>query len=355
MTVTKAIVHIQDDTKFGIIFCRKTGQSPLTIQTILPGGAFYERGLVPGMVVTEVNGKRVQWETPVEAAMMLQNSMVGTDISVTAETFTANVHRDSLEQRWGLYLKRHKGSSGVIVGKVSDLFENTELKEGMKIIEINGEPCPKRTRDAFNLLKESEYDMQITAVDLDHVDVDINWPETKISGTEQKGSSRTLSVKTPGITACTLDDYVHAALAALPSACTAFPSRCKEDQDPRKKSDPSLNSMRGMRSIVFPLSQQYNSQRARIKKGEDRSNCNATAPKPKNKTKKLTSFFQVMKQKEVVDTSSETSSMEAEQSPQTKSPVAEQEYVVPEKKRKSFLTKLRRFRKAKSRTPASAY
>jgi hypothetical protein len=343
MTVTRTIVHKQDETKFGIIFCRKTGQSPLTIQTILPGGAFYERGLIPGMVVTEVNGKRVQWETPVEAAMLLQNSPVGTDVSVTAETFTAYVHRDSLEQRWGLYLKRPKGSSGVIVGKVSDLFENTELKEGMKIIEINGEPCPKRLRDTFNLLKESEYDMQITAVDLDHVDVDINWPETKITGTK------------PGITACTLDDYFHAALDSLPSACTAFPSRCMEDQDPTKKSDPSLKSMRGMRSIVFPLSKHYNSKRVRIKKGEDRSKCNAATPKPQNKTTKLTSFFQVMKQKELVDTSSDTSSMEEEQSPQTKSPVAEQEHVLLEKKRKSFLTKLRRFRKGKSRTPASAY
>lgn len=362
MTITSATVVKQDDTKFGIIFCRRTRQSPLTIQAVLPDGAFYGNGLIPGMVVTAVNGKRVQWETPVDAAMMLQNTQNGTEASVSVETFVAKVNRASTEQRWGLYLKRPKGASGVIIGKISDLFKSTTLKEGMMIIEINGQPCPKRARDAFHLLKSSQYEMQITAVDLDHVDVDMNWPDAETS-TKKKGViPSSPAVKAPGVTACALDGYVRAALDSIPSPCAALPSRLSEDHDPLNKSDPSLNSMRGMKSLVFPLSKEYKSKYSK-ERGEDESNVSSsTKPqshksnqKPQVKRKKLSSFFQILKEKEIADTSSETSSMEEGKFPRTaKLHLREQrdEDVVPERKRKSIFKKLRRFRKGKSRAPA---
>lgn len=317
MTLRRVTILRKKDTKFGIIFCRRTAHSPLTIQTVLKDGAFHGQGLAPGMVVTEINAKRVQWESPVEAAMMLQNTPIGGYASVVVEIFCATATRQNQYAPWGLYLKRPRNSSGVIIGKISGQFENTELREGMKIIEINGEPCPRRARDAFKLLTETENELHITAVNLHIVDVDENWPKP-LSDEETKPNPETA----PGNIACTLDGYLVSAVNALKCGCTA------ESQD--QSTDKTLRSMREMKSISFPLATEYYKKN----QGDVKSSSARTVAKKKlrKKPKSALPFFDILTQKRRSDSVSDTSLEET--------PSAEDPDVVYEKKKKSIFKKL---------------
>jgi hypothetical protein len=320
MTLRRVTVLRKKDTKFGIIFCRKTMHSPLTIQSMLKDGVFYGQGFAPGMVVTEINAKRVQWETPVEAAMMLQNTPVGGFVSIVVEIFCAVAKRHSKYAPWGLYLKRPRESSGVIIGKVTGLFENTELREGMKIIEINGEPCPRRARDAFQLLAETKHELQITAVNLHIVDVDENWPKPGVPETTTPSPETA-----PGNIACTLDGYVHSAVSAFGCGCVT------EGQGPTPKKQ--LRSMREMKSISFPLSTEYYKK---TQEGAANSSLSKEAPappkKPRKKPKNARPFFELWTQRWRDDYVSETS---LEEGPSEGDPD-----VVCERKKKSIFKKL---------------
>lgn len=321
MTLRRVTILRKKDTKFGIIFCRKTPHSPLTIQSVLKDAVFYGQGFAPGMVVTEINARRMQWETPVEAAMMLQNTPVGGFVSIVVEIFCGTGKRHSKYASWGLYLKRPRESSGVIIGKVDGQFENTELREGMKIIEINGEPCPKRARDAFKLLADTKHELQITAVNLDIVDVDENWPKP---GVPVKATPNPETA--PGNIACTLDGFVFSAVNVFKCGCAS------EGQDQGPKSGKALRSMREMKSLTFPLSTEY------YKKTGHASNNStphqAGAPKkPRKKSKFTRSFFEILSQKWRDDAMSETS-LEGGSSEE------DPDIVYEKKKKKSIFKKL---------------
>eukprot|EP00980_Cylindrotheca_fusiformis_P009053 scaffold1949_cov119-Cylindrotheca_fusiformis.AAC.7 len=230
MTLTVVAAYKNDSSKLGIILCRKSKRSPLTIQKILAGGIFHDKGLVPGMVVAEVNGEYFKWKSPVDAALLLKNAPCGSEVSLTVETFSATVHRESLEQRWGLHLTRPEESSGLVIRHIFGLFENTNLKEGMKIIEINGEPCPRRVSDAFDMLTSTKYDMKIVAVVLDCLDLGIDSP----------GDFQPTDTNVPR-----LDNSESNVLNTLPT---------RDGQGLSMNSDPSLKSMRRIPSLVIPPS-----------------------------------------------------------------------------------------------------
>mmetsp|Transcript_39371 Transcript_39371/g.95298 ORF Transcript_39371/g.95298 Transcript_39371/m.95298 type:complete len:335 (-) Transcript_39371:57-1061(-) len=318
MTLRRVTILRKKDTRFGIIFCRKSPHSPLTIQSMLKDGVFYGQGFAPGMVVTEINAKRVQWETPVEAAMMLQNTPVGGFVSIVVEIFCAVAKRQSKYAPWGLYLKRPRESSGVIIGKLNGQFLDTELREGMKIIEINGEPCPKRARDAFKVLAETYHELQITAVNLDIVDVDENWPK---QGVPEKTTPNPETA--PGNIACTLDGYVNSAVNALKCGCVS--------EGQASKSGKGLRNMREMKSISFPLSTEY------YKKMQGGAKPRQVAPKkPRKKPKSTRPFFEILTQKWRDDSVSDTS---IEDGPSDDDPD-----IVYEKKKKSIFKRLLRLR-----------
>ncbi|CAJ1935164.1 unnamed protein product [Cylindrotheca closterium] len=314
MTLRRVTILRKKDTKFGIIFCRKSPHSPLTIQSMLKDGVFYGQGFAPGMVVTEINAKRVQWETPVEAAMMLQNTPIGGFVSIVVEIFCAVGKRHSKYTPWGLYLVRPKESSGVIIAKVTGQFENTELRENMKIIEINGEPCPRRARDAFKILDETKHELQITAVNLHIVDVDENWPKPGVPETVTPNPETA-----PGNIACALDGYVSVFGCGFVAE--------GEGQNPKKQ----LRSMREMKSITFPLSAEYYKKT----QGGAKSSPSQHAPvakKPRKKPKNTRSFFEIWTQRWRDDSISETSLEEG--------PSEEDPDVVYEKTKKSIFKKL---------------
>eukprot|EP00980_Cylindrotheca_fusiformis_P009054 scaffold1949_cov119-Cylindrotheca_fusiformis.AAC.8 len=154
------------DSKYGISFCRKTAESPVMIKEVRKEGIFAQQGLVPGMVVKSVNGEKVQWKRPTDAATILAQTGVGTEVSVAVECFTGSVHRNHKSQKWGLTLKNSTKKSGIFISCIEEdgLFASTELKAGMKVIRINGRKCPRKVQDVISMVARTGDDLEIVAV-----------------------------------------------------------------------------------------------------------------------------------------------------------------------------------------------
>jgi membrane-associated protease RseP (regulator of RpoE activity) len=167
MTV-KVITGVRDEvnSKYGISFCRKTPESPIIIKEVRKDGIFARQGLVPGMVVKAVNGEKVQWKRPTEAATLLAQTDFGNEVSVAVEAFTGIVHRTHKSQKWGLTLKNSTKMSGIFISGIEDdaLFASTELKPGMKVIRINGKRCPREAKHVISMVAKTGDDLVIVAV-----------------------------------------------------------------------------------------------------------------------------------------------------------------------------------------------
>lgn len=167
MTVT-VISGIRDtvESKYGISFSRKTTDSPLIIKEVRKEGIFASRGIFPGMVVKAVNGQEVQWKRPAEAATLLAQSNIGTEVTLTVESFTGTVHRSNKYEKWGLTLKNSTKMSGIFICGIEDdgLFAATELTSGMKVLRINGKRCPREAKDVISMVSQTGDDLEIVAV-----------------------------------------------------------------------------------------------------------------------------------------------------------------------------------------------
>jgi hypothetical protein len=158
------------DTKYGLLFHRKDSNSPLTIKEIRTTGIFHSSNLESGMHVLEINGVESIWMSPVEGGRLLRHADVGTQLSIkAARPQTIKATKGSKESKWGFTIKSSTTQRGLFVESIAENspFADTDLRIGMKIIQINGRPCPQQIREASKMLKASASKMEITTVQLE--------------------------------------------------------------------------------------------------------------------------------------------------------------------------------------------
>jgi hypothetical protein len=171
VAAVEALVYKESKaTKYGLLFHRKDSNSPLTIQEIRTTGIFHSSNLESGMHVLEINGIESIWLSPVEGGRLLRHAEVGTQLSIkAARPRTIKATKGSKESKWGFVIKNSTAQPGLFVGSIAENspFADTDLRIGMKIIQINGRPCPQQVREASKMLKASAAKMEITVVQLD--------------------------------------------------------------------------------------------------------------------------------------------------------------------------------------------
>jgi hypothetical protein len=170
-TVVEALAHKESKAmKYGLLFHRKDSNSPLTIKEIRTTGIFHSSDLESGMHVLEINGIESIWMSPVEGGRLLRHADVGTQLSIkAARPRTIKATKRSKESKWGFAIKNSTTHCGLFIENITENcpFADTDLCIGMKIIQINGRPCPQQIRKATKMLKASAAKMEITAVQLD--------------------------------------------------------------------------------------------------------------------------------------------------------------------------------------------
>ncbi|CAJ1935232.1 unnamed protein product [Cylindrotheca closterium] len=148
----------------GISFaCASKSSSLLTISAVAKDGVFGRSPLVPGVVVLTINGQEATWMDPKDAQNLVKS---GDSISITVEAFIAKIVRKTRLEKLGIVLKESKGEKGLLIAEVAQdsPFANTDLKPGMKIVNINGTRCPNRPKEAIRLMQKIFGTLKVVAV-----------------------------------------------------------------------------------------------------------------------------------------------------------------------------------------------
>mmetsp|Transcript_28244 Transcript_28244/g.68724 ORF Transcript_28244/g.68724 Transcript_28244/m.68724 type:complete len:898 (+) Transcript_28244:121-2814(+) len=168
----------------GISFARASkSYSPLTISAVAKDGLFGRSPLVPGVVVLKINDQEATWMHPQDAKKLVKS---GEPISITVEAFIAKIVRKKRLDKLGIVLKESKGEKGLLIEEIGreSPFANTDLKPGMKIVNINGARCPNRPKEAIRLMQKIFGTMKVVAVQTNrdttternqHAEVAMNW------------------------------------------------------------------------------------------------------------------------------------------------------------------------------------
>jgi hypothetical protein len=78
---------------------------------------------------------------------------------------TGKIYKESKKTKMGLSLKNSTMLAGVFIANIKkkSLFSKTDLKDGMKVLTIQGQPCPDILEDAVSMLRKTVGDLKIVA------------------------------------------------------------------------------------------------------------------------------------------------------------------------------------------------
>ena len=175
MTVLTVSAQLSKTSKPGITFAREEPGTPLTVKSIDKDGFFAYTALVPGLVLLDINGENVTWKSPEDASKALMNGSEE-KITLTAEGFVGKIVRESLNENLGMILKESPSSKGVFIAKISvdSKFSGTDLEEGMKIISIEGIPCPSSANGATKIMQQKLGRLKVVAINVDRKKIEKN-------------------------------------------------------------------------------------------------------------------------------------------------------------------------------------
>ena len=175
--VTVKAIKTTSDDMAGVGFSRKSDKSPLILARVDTDGLFGSSPLIPGLVVQKINGKDMTWVHPREAAAEILNAPGS--ISITAEGFVGNVWKQRKSPS-GIVLKDAEDGT-VFVSQIRDdsIFRDSDIKAGMELVAINGEPCPKPAWRATHALQRSTGKVKVVAVRTNFEDKVDWWRSTR--------------------------------------------------------------------------------------------------------------------------------------------------------------------------------
>lgn len=131
-----------------------------------------EVGAGEPLVEEEINAQyEEQREAPAEeenvpVSEAESNTDVATLLSTdSTEVTIGTIHKEKRNTKMGLSLKNSTMLQGVFIAKIkpNSLFSKTDLREGMKVLQIQGESCPVVLEDAVTMLRRAEGELEIVA------------------------------------------------------------------------------------------------------------------------------------------------------------------------------------------------
>ena len=177
ITVTKSMI----DEPLGLGLRHSNVTDGIYVHEIFESGKFRGTELKQGMRILTINGENVK--SCLDAIKRIKSSMT---LDITAapndevvmedeeeivfeedypETkFVCSLSKENKQEKLGMTIK--SGINGIFISKVKEGGKsfNAGLKTGMRILSINGLPCPATVEETMKLLYEAEGDFCITTV-----------------------------------------------------------------------------------------------------------------------------------------------------------------------------------------------
>ena len=202
VTAEGLLVSVQKktDRKVGISLRKDDKLESILIHSIADDGLLAGSGLEEGQKIIAINGKSCP-STPAEAAAVIKETMgtlsivavdlketsssvqdpvaeVGSDINFlnsnqvtlystkSAAGVEATVFKQRKESVVGIKLRQLWEGNVVIAEVAKDgLFGESNIRAGQKVVSINGIPCPASVEQAIKLVRDTEGELRIEAVD----------------------------------------------------------------------------------------------------------------------------------------------------------------------------------------------
>lgn len=196
--MAETVVKPTADSDLGLIF-EQRGKDVI-ISKITPGTPFSYSTLQPGMRLLSINYTN-EVATAKDAAFTLDRlTMIdGVEMALDAEAFVATVHKTFQWSSTGLKLAN--SDEGVVIYDIphGTHFDKTDLKVGMKILSVNGRPCPFTAYQVVDQIKKATGKIKLVAqFPLSYVEV-YRQAKAKERETEKLADSFFLCGDTPSL------------------------------------------------------------------------------------------------------------------------------------------------------------
>ncbi|CAJ1945219.1 unnamed protein product [Cylindrotheca closterium] len=160
--MTETVVKPTADADMGLIF-EQRGRDVI-ISKIVGGTPFSYSPIQPGMRLESITYTN-EVATAKDAAFTLDRlTMIdGVEMALDAEAFVATTHKTFQWTSTGLKLM--DSDDGVIIHEIphGSHFDKTDLKVGMKILSVNGRPCPFTAYQVVDQIKKATGKIKIVA------------------------------------------------------------------------------------------------------------------------------------------------------------------------------------------------
>lgn len=133
------------------------------INTIHEGSLCSGTALQEGMHLYHINGVAAKGKDDATAMLKVSEGSI-VIVAGPPGLIWATVVKPTKETKVGLHMERYKASQKIMVGSVKGLFAQTELKEGMAILQINDKDVtPMAMNEVLDIVSESEGKITILA------------------------------------------------------------------------------------------------------------------------------------------------------------------------------------------------
>ncbi|KAL3938341.1 MAG: hypothetical protein SGBAC_006729 [Bacillariaceae sp.] len=119
---------------------------------------------VPPRHATSAQGKKFEKKQSIPAWPSKLKSIPRK--SAHPDAIVVRILKDSAKEASGLSFVSYFEKEGIYISKIRDTskFKNTFLKPGMKVLRINGVPCPGRVKNVIKMLKSAKRVVDIEAI-----------------------------------------------------------------------------------------------------------------------------------------------------------------------------------------------
>lgn len=143
-------------SKVGIAF--RSSMSSAIVSSIAEDGLLANTNIKPGMKVLTINGIAIRG--PSEGVAVLRVCLPGeiTILAGSSEYVTATVVKPNIASKVGVIVKKDRDGDNVFTRFApKSPFRKTDLKEGMKIVTVNGVDCTRLdATDIVGILGKSD-------------------------------------------------------------------------------------------------------------------------------------------------------------------------------------------------------
>lgn len=166
-----ATIHKEKkEEPLGIFIKKLVLKDGLYISNMQETSRFAQTDLKIGMKILTIN--KMQCPETVKEFKALVGEMVG-DVTIVAEmeeieedvNTVVSIYKETRTEPLGVYLMKRMLKNGLFVSKIREdsKFHNSDLKVGMKIVKINGHPCPPTVQEFIALLAQIDGEVTIVA------------------------------------------------------------------------------------------------------------------------------------------------------------------------------------------------